>query len=140
MFDESYEQEETTLPEIEFLRYRAEVKGDLFRQVHARFQEMKEKGLTQKQLAKRLGMNEGQLSKCLKGQRDFRLETLSDLARALGCRIRPTLEPLQKGKPRTSSPNANSTANVIELKLPGSHKASATPRSMPQITAINKHG
>lgn len=78
----------------EFLAYRAEIKGDIFRQIHKRLAYLKTKGFTQKLLAETLGMDEGQLSRCLKGQNDLRLETLSDVARALGCRIRATLAPL----------------------------------------------
>lgn len=80
----------------ELLAYRAELRNELFRQIHKRLALLKEKGFTQKQMAKLLSMNEGQLSRVLRGDADLRLETLSDLARALGCRIRANLVPLNE--------------------------------------------
>ena len=80
----------------EFLAYRAEVRGQIFRQIHKRLALLKSRGLTQRSLAARLGIDEGQLSRCLRGENDLRLETLSDLARALGCRIDATLTPLDR--------------------------------------------
>jgi transcriptional regulator with XRE-family HTH domain len=82
------------IPARELMAYRAEVKGDIFRQIHARLRHLKAAGFTQKQFAQRLGMNEGQLSRVLKGETDLRLETLSDLARGLGCRIVANLNQL----------------------------------------------
>lgn len=80
----------------EFLAYRAEFRNSLFRQIHRRLRKLREKGFTQKRMAKRLGMDEGQLSRCLRGENDLRLETLADLARALDCRISTSLVPLQR--------------------------------------------
>ena len=85
---------QSVIPEKELLAYRAEIKGEIFRQIHKKLAELKARGLTQKKLAHRLGMQESQLSRCLKGENDLRLETLSDLARALDCRIRATLSPI----------------------------------------------
>ena len=78
----------------ELLAYRAEFRNELFRQVHERLAMLKARGFTQKEMAARLSMNEGQLSRCLRGDNDLRLETLSDLARALDCRIIANLVPL----------------------------------------------
>jgi len=78
----------------ELLTYRADVKGSIFRQIRERFAHLKQTGVTQKDLAIKIGMNEGQLSRRLRGDYDLRLETLSDLARGLGCRIDVKLAPL----------------------------------------------
>lgn len=78
----------------ELLAYRADVKGSIFRQIRERFAHLKQTGGTQKDLAIKIGMNEGQLSRRLRGDSDLRLETLSDLARGLGCRIDVKLAPL----------------------------------------------
>lgn len=83
------------IAEREFLAYRADVKGALFRNIRQRFAKLKEGGFTQKDYAAKLGMNEGQLSRLLRGDTDIRLETLSDMALGLGCRIDVTLTPLE---------------------------------------------
>lgn len=82
------------IAERELLAYRAEFRNSIFRQIHKRLREAKERGFTQKQMAASLAMNEGQLSRLLRGDSDLRLETLSDLARALDCRIRAELTDL----------------------------------------------
>jgi transcriptional regulator with XRE-family HTH domain len=82
------------IPERELLSYRAEVKGEIFRQIRQRLRLLQEEGLTQKDLADRLGMDPGLLSRRLKGEQDMRLETLSDLARGLDCRIDVSLVPV----------------------------------------------
>jgi transcriptional regulator with XRE-family HTH domain len=86
--------QEKKIPEEELMAYRAELRGDLFRQIHRKLREMKAKGFTQYRMAVRLGIEPSQLSRVLRGDTDIRLETLSDLARALGCRVRSTLAPL----------------------------------------------
>jgi transcriptional regulator with XRE-family HTH domain len=78
----------------ELLEYQADVKSSIFRQIRERFALLKKKGFTQKDLALKIGMNEGQLSRRLRGDYDLRLETLSDLARGLDCRIDVRLAPL----------------------------------------------
>jgi transcriptional regulator with XRE-family HTH domain len=82
------------IPKRELLAYQADVKGSIFRQIRERFSHLKEGGFTQKEFAARIGMNEGQLSRRLRGDFDLRLETLSDLARGLDCRIDVELAPL----------------------------------------------
>ena len=75
----------------ELLAYRADIKNEIFRQIRLMFYRLK---VTQKELAFRLAMDEGQLSRCLRGENDMRLETFSDLARALECRLDVRLTPL----------------------------------------------
>lgn len=79
---------------VELREYRAAVKGSLFRQIRKRLNDLKKLGFTQEQLAARLRVDPGQLSRQLKGEKDLRLETLSDMARGLECRIDVELVPL----------------------------------------------
>jgi transcriptional regulator with XRE-family HTH domain len=78
----------------ELLAYQADLKGSIFRQIREMFNYFKLNGFTQKALADRIGMDEGQLSRRLKGNYDLRLETLSDLARGMDCRIDVQIMPL----------------------------------------------
>src|SRR5262249_31956967 len=78
----------------ELLAYQADVKGSIFRQIRERFARLRESGFSQKDLAARINMDEGQLSRRLRGDYDLKLETLSDLARGLECRIDVRLTPL----------------------------------------------
>jgi transcriptional regulator with XRE-family HTH domain len=83
------------IPHRELLAYREEIKRSIFRQIHAKISASRAAGQTQKAIADRIDMDDGQLSKFLKGERDLRIETLSDVARALDCRILAKLEPLR---------------------------------------------
>ena len=82
------------ISERELLEYQADVKGSIFRQIRQMLAFLREAGFSQKDLAIKIGMNEGQLSRRLRGDYDLRLETLSDLARGLDCRIEVNLEPI----------------------------------------------
>jgi transcriptional regulator with XRE-family HTH domain len=104
----------TPISKQELLEYQADVKGSIFRQIRLTFARLKQSGLTQKDLATKIGMNEGQLSRRLRGDYDLRLETLSDLARGLDCRIDVKLTPLP-GVAR------------------GLHAHEGTPRSRPHV-------
>jgi len=78
----------------ELLAYQADVKDSIFRQIREVLARLKERGFTQKELADKIGMDAGQLSRRLRGDYDLQLETLSDLARGLDCRIDVKLMPL----------------------------------------------
>lgn len=78
----------------ELLAYQSDLKGSIFRQIREMFSYLKQNGFTQKALADRIEMNEGQLSRRLRGTYDLRLETLSDLARGMDCRIDVQIMPL----------------------------------------------
>jgi transcriptional regulator with XRE-family HTH domain len=80
----------------ELLDYRAEVKNEIFRQIRKMFHRLKQTGFTQKDLATKLGVDEGLLSRRMRGENDMRLETFSDLARGLDCRIDVRLTPLSE--------------------------------------------
>lgn len=79
----------------ELADYRADVKGEIFRLIRRRFNFLKENfDFTQDHLARRLGLDKGLLSRRLRGKNDLQLESLSDLARGLDCRIDVKLTPL----------------------------------------------
>lgn len=83
------------IPKRELLDYRAELKYEIFRQLRRRFNELRVvTGFDQNALAKRLDVDKSLVSRRLKGENDMRLETFSDLARGLDCRIDVTLTPL----------------------------------------------
>jgi transcriptional regulator with XRE-family HTH domain len=82
------------IPKRELLAYRADFKGSIFRQIREMFARLKETGFTQKELAEKIDMDKGHLSRRLRGDYDLQLETLSDLARGLNCRIDVRLTPL----------------------------------------------
>ena len=76
------------IPKRELLAYRADFKLRAFRQIRKMFNLLKgREGFTQKDLAIALGIDEGLLSRRLSGKNDMRMETFSDLARALECKI-----------------------------------------------------
>src|SRR5690606_22554075 len=113
----------------ELLAYRAELRNDLFRQIHRRLRQLKSTGFTQKRLAQRLSMDEGQLSRCLRGETDLRLETLSDLARGLGCRITASLQPLEAVQVRQwttiadYADNSDNDDDLTETSITGTEDA-----------------
>lgn len=84
----------TPISKRELLAYQADVKGSIFRQIRQLFARLKERGFTQKEWAHRIDMDPGQLSRRLRGDYDLQLETLSDLARGLECRISVQLVPI----------------------------------------------
>jgi transcriptional regulator with XRE-family HTH domain len=100
----------------ELLAYQADVKGTIFRQIRQIFHRMKQHGVTQKTLARRIGMDEGQLSRRLRGDYDLRLETLSDLARGLECRIDVKLTPLSDVGLTVEALDTRSESGVVPIK------------------------
>lgn len=100
----------------ELLAYQADLKGSIFRQIRAMFSYLKQNGFTQKALADRIEMDEGQLSRRLKGTYDLRLETLSDLARGMDCRIDVQIMPLSYV---LNSPVAEYSFNGVNVQIYG---------------------
>jgi transcriptional regulator with XRE-family HTH domain len=95
----------------ELLAYRADVKGSIFRQIREMYARLKAGGFTQKAYAAKINMDEGQLSRRLRGDYDLKLETLSDLARGLDCRIAVTLIPLAQA---TAEQRADEQSELIK--------------------------
>src|SRR5438552_2202889 len=79
----------------ELMNYRAEIKNQIFRQIRIMFHRLRnQSNFTQKDLSKKLGASEALISRRLRGENDMRIETFSDLARGLDCRIDVRLTPL----------------------------------------------
>jgi transcriptional regulator with XRE-family HTH domain len=104
----------------ELLAYQADVKGSIFRQIRQVFARLKEGGFTQKDLAQKIDMDEGQLSRRMRGDYDLQLETLSDLARGLECRIDVKLTPLSEVVEIKANitPVSNDTADSPVRRMP----------------------
>jgi hypothetical protein len=83
------------ISEDELILHQIRLKSDIFRQIRKRLLSLKSAGFTQRNLATKLNIDPGQLLRQLSGESDLRLETLSDLARGLDCRIHVTLEPVK---------------------------------------------
>jgi transcriptional regulator with XRE-family HTH domain len=107
----------TLISKRELAAYRADVKGSIFRQIRELFSNLKEGGLTQKQFASRIDMDEGQLSRRLRGEYDLQLETLSDLARGLECRIDVKLIPIAAPVAQRVAPASGAAKQIEILKL-----------------------
>lgn len=74
-----------TDPDTEFLRAAI---------VHKLAVAREKAGLSQAQLAEKLGTDQASISRIERGQRNITLETLAKLARALGLKV--TVEPIEK--------------------------------------------
>jgi len=61
--------------------------------------EHKRSGLTQKDIAQKLGKHEATVSRCLSGQQNMTLRTLHNLARAMDCRMEIKFSPLAGVQP-----------------------------------------
>lgn len=89
------------IPTEELLAYRADLEGSIFRQIRHQIAILRESGsLTQRELATRIGMDQGHLSRILRGERVLKLSALSDLARGIGYRIDVTLTPIMERSAR----------------------------------------
>jgi transcriptional regulator with XRE-family HTH domain len=100
----------------ELFAYQSDLKGSIFRQIREMFSYLKQNGFTQKALADRIEMDEGQLSRRLKGTYDLRLETLSDLARGMDCRIDVQIMPLSY---ILNTPVAEYSFNGVNVQMYG---------------------
>ncbi len=81
----------------ELQAYRAALKLQIFKKIRQAFNERKHgEGFSQKDLAYALGIDESVLSKRLNGKHDMRLETFSDLARGLECKLDVMLRPISE--------------------------------------------
>lgn len=95
MNDARSHEDRRVIPPRELAAYRAAFKLQIFRQIRKVFNQLKgREGFSQKDLAIALGVDEGLLSRRLQGKNDMRLETFSDLARGLECRINVELVPI----------------------------------------------
>jgi len=75
----------------------------------------KTKGLTQKDIGAKLGMDPARVSKCLRGRTNMTLRTMHNLARAMDCRLVISLQELGSLRPTNRPPTI---ANQIEKVTP----------------------
>ena len=129
------------IPERELAAYRAEVKGEIFRDIRHVLHEKKQAGFTQKQLAQRLGIDEGLLSRRLKGENDLQLETLADLARGLDCKLEVQVVSLSHPKFANKAPRtADAVRRATKLvKHPRSATAVDVNRMASRILSDEKN-
>ena len=72
------------------------------------YERMKQKGISQRELAKRLGVSDAYISKILKGNENISLKTLIKLALALGLNVEIKMQPIEQ---RSYRKNEESTSN-----------------------------
>ncbi len=60
------------------------------------YERMKQKGISQRELAKRLGVSDAYISKILKGNENISLKTLLKLALALGLNVEIKMQPIEQ--------------------------------------------
>lgn len=72
------------------------------------YERMKQKGISQRELAKRLGVSDAYISKILKGNENISLKTLLKLALALGLNVEIKMQPIEQ---RSYRKNDESTSN-----------------------------
>jgi transcriptional regulator with XRE-family HTH domain len=123
------------IPESELAAYRAEIKGEIFRDIRHVMHEKQQNGFTQKQLAQRLGVDEGLLSRRLKGENDLQLETLADLARGLDCKLEVEVVPLSHPKFARAAPRASAADVVKRAAELAKDPTSATPADVRRMAS-----
>ena len=62
---------------------------------------LKQRGLTQNELADRLGINRVSLSRILSNKNDMRLSTIKKIAEAIGCDVAEFFTPVEKADHNT---------------------------------------
>ncbi|MFD2233336.1 helix-turn-helix domain-containing protein [Phaeospirillum tilakii] len=84
----------------EKLLYRMRFRHETYKKLDALFRRLAvERGLTQKAIAEILGVSESLISKRLNGQANMTMDTLCDLARAMGARLQADVVLLEDVKP-----------------------------------------
>lgn len=115
------------MTEEEKAGYRARLKDRLFRELRGVFRRRKERGLTQKEIARRLGIDEALVSKRLRGEANLTLDTLCDLARAMDARIDVKVTPLDAVAmaATTTTTAVTEASQYVQVALLGSIRGAA---------------
>ena len=80
---------------------------------------LKQKGLTQNELAERLGINRVSLSRLLSDKNDMRISTIQKIADAIGCDVAEFFSPAETADHNTiTCPHCGATL-VINLSVSG---------------------
>jgi transcriptional regulator with XRE-family HTH domain len=93
---------------------------------------METQGITRADLARRMDVSPAFITKILRGNCNFTLETMTKLSRAVGSELRIHLEPqapCRTGEAQPSVPAAAVVASAVPQALPVRARAAATPRS-----------
>ncbi|MFL6196295.1 MAG: helix-turn-helix domain-containing protein [Thermoanaerobaculia bacterium] len=77
---------------------------------------LRSNGLTQAELAERMGKSKGFVSQVLGGGRNLTLRTLADIAGALGCKVQVQLKPEKSTKVAYMSPTATATRSASRTR------------------------
>lgn len=80
--------------------------------------------LNQADVADRIGKDPAYVSRCLKGQQNLTLRTMSDLARGMNCRLRIELDSLDHIQPKSNRPGKGArNTRAVEQVPPGQVRA-----------------
>jgi hypothetical protein len=71
-------------------------------------------GYTKEAVAKRIGKDPAFISRCFRGAQNMTLRTMHELARALDCRLRITLEPLNQLTPTNNRPQLSAGQPILK--------------------------
>lgn len=74
-------------------------------QLQSKARKLKKDGITQEVIAARLGVGPAVVSRRLKGRQNMSMRTMHDLARAMGCRLRVSVDDLSALAPSNNNPN-----------------------------------
>ena len=72
-------------------------------------------GYTKEMIAKRVGKDPATINRCLRGRRNMTLRTMHELARAMNCRLRIELDPLDSLTPTNNRPGPARTSSGTAL-------------------------
>ena len=78
---------------------------------------LKQRGLTQNELADRLGINRVSLSRLLSDKNDMRVSTIKKIADAIGCDVTEFFSPEEKEEPNTITCPHCGAKLVINLSI-----------------------
>ena len=78
---------------------------NVLEQLQARARALKKDGVTQEVIAKRLGVGPAVVSRRLKGRQNMSMRAMHDLARAMGSRLRVSIDDLATLQPSNNNPN-----------------------------------
>ena len=141
------------MPEHERAYYRTRLRYQTFTEIRELFERLeKEEGLTQKKIAERLGTSPSLISRRLNGQANLTLDTLCDLARAMGARLEtkavllkeiPVLRPEQvrtvqdhMGMARWIQKDGKLHYEIATGPLPAKHTASCSIDYSPETSSF----
>lgn len=86
-------------------------------------------GLSQEDIAAKLGKSPASISRWLSGQHNMTMRTMHDLARGMGCRLVLTLEPLRNVRPANRPAYLDRAQPVFEPASVAPSSSGTTPRS-----------